>query len=105
LAAAILHLLRDTSPESGQALQERIETLKSLVTVPSRQPLEATRALFANRQAALEAMAERYRLLLYLTSLMLLALLVRLGLRCVSARSPCDVGRNSNMLSPRTRRA
>ena len=56
-------------------------TLTSLVSVPSREALEATRALFANHQATLEAMADRYRLLLYLTSLLLVVVLVRLGLR------------------------
>jgi signal transduction histidine kinase/FixJ family two-component response regulator len=56
-------------------------TLESLVSVPSRQPLEATRALFAYRQAAVEAAAQRYRLVLYLISLLLLIVLVRLGLR------------------------
>jgi signal transduction histidine kinase len=116
LAAAILHLARDTSSGAVAALQEQIDrfdaqtpaagptaeaarallaharllqgllpsvdaTLKSLVSVPSREALEASRTLFANRQAALEAMAQRYRLLLYLTSLLLVVMLVRLGLR------------------------
>ena len=116
LAAAILHLARDTSSGTVAALQEQIDrldaqtaaagpageaarallaharllqgllpsvdaTLRSLVSVPSREALEATRTLFANRQAALEAMAKRYRLLLYLTSLLLVVVLVRLGLR------------------------
>jgi len=116
LAAAILHLARDTSSGTVAALQEQIDrfdaqkaaagpaaeagrallaharllqgllpsvdaTLRSLVSVPSREALEATRTLFANRQAALEAMAQRYRLLLYLTSLLLVVVLVRLGLR------------------------
>jgi len=57
------------------------ETLKLLVAVPSRQPLEETRALFADRQSAIEAIAERYRLLLYISSVLLLAVLVWLGLR------------------------
>jgi signal transduction histidine kinase len=56
-------------------------TLTSLVSVPSREALEATRTLFANHQAALEAIAERYRLMLYLTSVLLVVVLVRLGLR------------------------
>jgi signal transduction histidine kinase len=56
-------------------------TLTSLVSVPSREALEATRTLFANHQAALEATAERYRLLLYLTSVLLVIVLARLGLR------------------------
>jgi len=116
LAAAILHLARDTSAESLEALSERIdrfaaqapavgpdaeaaqalvaharllqdllpavaETLKALVTVASWQPLEETRAVFSYRQAAVEATAQRYRLLLYLASLLLVVALVRLGLR------------------------
>ena len=56
-------------------------TLESIVSVPSRQPLEATRAAFAYRQAAVEATAQRYRLVLYLISLLLIVVLVRLGLR------------------------
>jgi hypothetical protein len=38
------------------------ETLKALVAVPSRQPLEEMRALFSSRQSAIEAMAQRFRL-------------------------------------------
>jgi signal transduction histidine kinase len=116
LAAAILHLTRDTSPDAVKALQERIdrfavqaptvgpdadaaqallgharllhdllpavdETLKVLVAVPSRRPLEEMRGLFADRQSAVEATAQRFQLLLYLVSLLLLVMLVRLGLR------------------------
>jgi DAHL domain-containing protein len=67
-------LLRDLLPAVDA-------TLKSLVAVPTGEPLEATRTLFATRQAAAEAMAQRYRLLLYLVSLLLVAILVRLGLQ------------------------
>jgi signal transduction histidine kinase/CheY-like chemotaxis protein len=116
LAAAILHLARDTSPDAANALERRIDhfasqaptagpdaegaqallaharllhgllpeidqTLKALVAVPSRQPLEATRTMFGDHQAAIEAAAQRFRLLLYLVSLLLLVGLVRLGLR------------------------
>jgi len=121
LAAAILHLARDTSSEAAQGLQERIDqfaaqapttgadmeaaqallgharllhellpaadaTLESLVAVASREPLEETRALFSFHQLAIEATAQRYRLFLYLASLLLLVLLVRLGLQ-LRARS------------------
>jgi signal transduction histidine kinase/ActR/RegA family two-component response regulator len=114
LAAAILRLTRNTSPNAVQALQERIDqfsaqvpaagpdadaarallaharllhdvlpaidqTLKAIIAVPSGQPLDATRALFANHQAAIEATAQRFRLLLYLASLVLVLTLVRLG--------------------------
>jgi signal transduction histidine kinase len=116
LAAALLYLRRDTSPEAVKALQERIdrfaaqapavgsdaeaaqamlaharllhdllpavdETLKAFVAMPGRQPLEEMRAQFSNRQSAVEATAQRFRVLLYLVSLVLLVLLVRLGLR------------------------
>jgi signal transduction histidine kinase len=116
LAAAILYLRRDTSPDAVKALQERIdqfamqapttgpdaeaarallahsrllqellpavdETLKALVAAPSRQPLEELRAQFSDRRSAVETTAQRFRLLLYLVSLLLLVTLVHLGLR------------------------
>ena len=116
LAAALLYLTRDTSPDAVKALQERIdrfaaqaptvgpdaeaarallaharllqellpavdETLKALVAAPSRQPLEEMRAQFSDRRSAVEATAQRFRLLLYLVSLLLLIILVHLGLR------------------------
>jgi signal transduction histidine kinase len=116
MAAAMLHLRRDTSSDAVKALQERIdrfaaqaptvgpdaeaarallaharllqdlipavdETLRSIVAAPSRQPLEQTRALFSSRRSAVEATAQRFRLLLYLVALLLLVLLVHLGLR------------------------
>jgi signal transduction histidine kinase len=116
LAAALLNLRRDTSPDAVKALQERIdrfaaqaptvgpdaeaarallahsrllqellpaidEILKALVAAPSRQPLEEVRALFSDRRSAVEATAQRFRLLLYLVSLLLLVILVHLGLR------------------------
>lgn len=116
LAAAILHLTRDTSPDAVKALQKRIdrfaakaptigldaaaaqallaharllhdllpavdETLKALVAAPSRQPLEEIRGRFSHHWSVVEATAQRFRLLLYLASLLLLVLLVHLGLR------------------------
>jgi signal transduction histidine kinase len=57
------------------------ETVKSIVAAPSRQPLEEIRALFSSRRSAVEATAQRFRLLLYLVSLLLLIVLVHLGLR------------------------
>ena len=117
LAAAVLHLTRDTSPEAISVLQERIDrfaalaspaagpdaeefqallaharllrdvlpaidrTLEALVSVPSRQPLDEARTIFANHQTAIEETAQRFRLLLYLVSLLLLVVLVRLGLQ------------------------
>ena len=64
------------------------ETLKALVAVPSRQPLEAIRAQFSDRQSVVEATAQCFRVLLYLVSLFLLVLLARLGLQ-LRARLPC----------------
>jgi signal transduction histidine kinase len=116
MAAAILHLTRDTSPDAVQALQERIDqfaaqaptsgpdaqaaqallshtrllrdllprintTLNALLAVPTGPPLEAARALLADHQAAVEATAQSFRLLLYLTSLLMVVVLVGLGLR------------------------
>ncbi len=57
------------------------DTLKSLFAVPTRAPLEETRALFSDRHLAAEASAQRYRLLLYATSLLLVVALVDLGRR------------------------
>jgi len=57
------------------------ETLKALVAAPSSQPLEEIRALFSARRSAVEATAQRFQLLLYGVSLLLLAILVHLGLR------------------------
>jgi signal transduction histidine kinase/ActR/RegA family two-component response regulator len=116
LAAAILYLTRDTSPDAVKALQERIDrfaaqaptvgpdadaprallaharllrdllpaidkTLKALVAVPSRQPRDEIRALFSHHQSAVEAAARRFRLLLYLVSILLLVVLVYFGLQ------------------------
>ena len=115
LAAAILYLTRDTSPDAVKALQERIdrfaaqaptvgpdaeaarallaharllhdllpavdETLKALIAVPSQAALKRS-AHVSNHQRAVEATAQRFRLLLYLVSLLLLVMLVYLGLR------------------------
>jgi signal transduction histidine kinase len=116
LAAALLHLARDTSSDSLKALQERInqfaeqaptvgpeaeiaramlaharllyeqlpavdETLKAFIAVPSVQALEETRALFSHHRSTVEAGEQRFRLLLYVLSLLLLIALVLLGLR------------------------
>ena len=116
LAAAILHLSRDTSSDAMRALQERIdqfaqqapaagpeaetaramlaharllydqlpavdETLKAFIAVASAQALEETRALFSRHRSVVEAGEQRYRLLLYVVSLLLLVMLVFLGLR------------------------
>ncbi len=116
LAAAILHLTRDASPESAQTVQDRLgqlaaeapttgpdaevtqallaharllhrllpevdDTLKALLAGSNQPPMEALRTLFENRHAAIEATELRFRLLLYLVSLLLLVLLVRMGLR------------------------
>ncbi len=116
LAAAILQLTRDTSPDSVKSMRQRIDefaaqipaggsgaepaqallaharllgdllpasgaTLKDLVAVPSRQAIDETRALFTQHRAGLEAATQRFRWLLYFTSLALLAMLVLLVLR------------------------
>jgi signal transduction histidine kinase len=116
LAAAILHLSRDTSLDALRALQERIdqfaqqapttgpdaesaramlshaqllydqlpavdETLKAFIAVASTQALEETRELFSRHRSVVEAVEQRFRLLLYVVSLLLLVMLVTLGLR------------------------
>src|ERR1700722_11132613 len=57
------------------------DTLKALFAVPTRAPLEETRALFSDRHMAAEASAQRFRLFLFATSLLLLAALIDLGRR------------------------
>jgi signal transduction histidine kinase len=116
LAAAILHLSRDTSSDAVRALQERIdqfaqqapatgpdaesaramlsharllhdqlpavdETLKAFIAVASTQALEETRELFSHHRSVVEDGELRYRLLLYVVSLLLLVMLVILGFR------------------------
>jgi PAS domain S-box-containing protein len=67
-------LLTELSPEVDQ-------TLRDLVASPTRQPLEETRELLARAQAAVEATAQRFRVLLYAVSLGLLVIALRLGQR------------------------
>jgi PAS domain S-box-containing protein len=116
LAAAILHLARDSSVESARSLQQQInrfeaqaptsglegeaahallahtrllsdllpdvdQTLRALVATPGRQPLEEIRELLARAQATVEVTAQRSRILLYVVSLVLLIIALRLGLR------------------------
>ena len=116
LAAAILYLTRDTSPDAVRALEERIgrfaaqapavgadaeaarallaharllhdllpavdETLRALVAVPRGSPLDEVRARFSARQFEIEMTAQRFRVSLYLASLLLLVMLALLGLR------------------------
>lgn len=57
------------------------ETVGSLFAVPTRPPLDETRALFSDRHMAAEASAQRFRLLLYATSLLLVVALIDLGRR------------------------
>ena len=137
LAAAILHLTRDASPESAQAVQERLDqlaaqapstgadaqatevllaharllksllpqvdgTLALLLATPSKPALDALRELFANRRAAIETTARRFRLLLYATSLLLLLALVDLsGDSCRLELSRCGAAQLSRASSPR----
>jgi signal transduction histidine kinase len=67
-------LLRSLLPEVDA-------TLKALSAIPTRELLEANRARFTDHQIAIEAVAQRYRLLLYLASLLLLVVLARLALQ------------------------
>jgi signal transduction histidine kinase len=62
-------------------LPEVDATLKAFIAVPSAQPLEETRALYSRHRSVVETSEQRFRLLLYLVSLLLLIALVFLGLR------------------------
>jgi len=57
------------------------DTLKALFAVPTRPPLDETRALFSDRHMAAESLAQRFRLLLYATSVLLVVALIDLGRR------------------------
>jgi PAS domain S-box-containing protein len=116
LAAAVLHLARDSSIESSRSLQEQIgrfeaqaptdgqdgeaahallahtrllsdllpeveQALRAFVATPGRQPLEETREMLAHAQAGFELTAQRFRVLLYVASLGLLVIALRLGVR------------------------
>jgi signal transduction histidine kinase len=56
-------------------------TLRAFIAVPSAKALEDTRAMFSRHRSSVEAAEQRYRLLLYLVSLLLVIALVLLGLR------------------------
>ena len=57
------------------------DTLKGLFAVQTGPPLEATRAQFARLHMASESSAQRFRLLLYVTSVLLALALIDLGRR------------------------
>jgi signal transduction histidine kinase len=62
-------------------LPEVDATLRAFIAVPSAKALDETRAMFSRNRSLVEAGEQRYRLLLYLVSLLLLIALVLLGLR------------------------
>ena len=57
------------------------DTIKGLLAVQTGQPLEETRAQFARLHTASESSAQRFRLLLYVTSVLLAFALIDLGRR------------------------
>jgi signal transduction histidine kinase len=57
------------------------ETLKAFIGVASTQALQEIRELFSSHRSVTEAVEQRFRLLLYVVSLLLLLMLVILGLR------------------------
>ncbi|HEX3419524.1 MAG TPA: DAHL domain-containing protein, partial [Stellaceae bacterium] len=67
-------LLRDLLPKTDQILT-------AVLGKPSKRQQESIRALVLAHQAASRAMAQKFRLLLYATSVLLLGLLVHVGLR------------------------
>jgi signal transduction histidine kinase len=56
-------------------------TLRAFIAVPSARALEDARSMFSSHRSMVEATEQRFRLLLYLVSLLLLVALVFLGLR------------------------
>ena len=67
-------LLRDLLPKTDQML-------KAVLEKPSKRRQESIRALVLAHQAASRATAQKFRVLLYATSVLLLGLLVHVGLR------------------------
>jgi signal transduction histidine kinase len=69
----------------GRLLHDLLPTtdriLKKVLAAPGQQQLQALRSLILTRQAASQATARQFRLLLYTASLLLVGLLVQLGLR------------------------
>jgi signal transduction histidine kinase len=57
------------------------DTLRGLLAIQTGEPLEETRAQFARSHAASESSAQRFRLLLYATSVLLALALIDLGRR------------------------
>ena len=57
------------------------DTIRGLLAVQTGEPLEETRAQFARSHAASESLAQRFRLLLYATSVLLALALIDLGRR------------------------
>lgn len=62
-------------------LPETDRTLSVLLTAPTRQPLSDVRTQFSEQQSVVETRVQRFELLLYATSLLLLVALVYLGLK------------------------
>ena len=140
LAAAILYLTRDTSPDAVKALQERIdrfaaqaptvgpdaeaarallaharllhdllpavdETLKALIAVPSRQPLEEIRAQFSERHPPSKRRRSAFGCCYTWSRCCCSSCSCISACGCVPAPLRYDGGRHSSMSSPRTRRA
>jgi len=72
----------------GRLLHDLLPTtdavLKALIEKPSKRQQEAVRTLVLARQTVSRTTAREFRLLLYVTSLLLLALLVHLGLQVLT---------------------
>jgi signal transduction histidine kinase/FixJ family two-component response regulator len=73
------HLLHDLLPATDGVL-------KAIITMPQERNLEALRTLVLARQSASRATASQFRVLLYITSLLLVGLLAHVGLQ-LQARS------------------
>jgi PAS domain S-box-containing protein len=62
-------------------LPEVEQQLRAFVATPGRQPLDEARQMLADAQASFESTAQRFRVLLYIASLGLLVIALRLGVR------------------------
>jgi hypothetical protein len=73
------------------------DTLKGLFAIQTGPPLEETRAQFARLHMAWESSAQRFRLLLYATSVLLALALIDLGRRLRARAVRCESGRHSSI--------
>jgi PAS domain S-box-containing protein len=81
LAGEAAHALLAHARLLSELMPDVDQTLRALIATPGRQSLEETRELLARTQAAFDATAQLFRIVLYVVSLVLLVIALRLGLR------------------------